>query len=477
MNINKSLQNIRLGWSPFVVIAVTTLAAIAVSIYCLSHGWVIIFQNLFYVPIIIACLYYTKKGFAFSVVLSFIYLFLIISFTRDSTVTIEALIRVFVFMGVAGFTAFLSIMRKRREEARCLLAAIVEGSDDAIFSKDLGGHILSWNKAAEHMYGYEAKEIVGKHISLLCPPEEKDAHNRVIEQIERNKKVSRFETERVRKDGSRVWVSLSVSPLRDLRGAISGASIIARDISERKKAEEQLKAMTLDLKRKTELLEISNKELEAFSYSVSHDLRAPLRSIDGYSKVLLEDYSDKLDEQGRSYLDRVCAATQQMTQLIEDMLMLSRINRSGMRRRQVDLSALAKSITDEFMQNEPHRKAEFVIAPSIVVNGDEQLLSIMLHNLLGNAWKFTGKHPSARIELGVTKNGDTTYFVADDGAGFEMKYADRLFGAFQRLHTVEEFKGTGVGLAIVQRIVSRHGGKVWAQGEVEKGATFYFTLN
>ncbi|MCJ7631983.1 ATP-binding protein, partial [Candidatus Bathyarchaeota archaeon] len=145
---------------------------------------------------------------------------------------------------------------------------------------------------------------------------------------------------------------------------------------------------------------------------------------------------------------------------------------------EVDLSALAKSIADKFVQNQPQRKAEFVIAPSITANGDERLLNIMLHNLLENAWKFTGKHPSARIEFGVTKKEETTvYFVADDGAGFDMKYADKLFGAFQRLHTTEEFEGTGIGLAIVQRIVSRHGGKVWAQGEVEKGAAFYFTLN
>jgi signal transduction histidine kinase len=249
-------------------------------------------------------------------------------------------------------------------------------------------------------------------------------------------------------------------------------------VIERKKAEEQLEATAMDLKRKTELLEMANKELEAFSYSVSHDLRAPLRSIDGFCKAFMEDYSATLDEQGRNYLCRVCAACQQMAQLIEDMLMLSRINRSEMRHTQVDLSVLAKSIADELMQNEPQRRTEFVIAPSITANGDGQLLSIMLHNLLENAWKFTGKHPSARIEFGITKKEESTVcFVADDGAGFDMKYADKLFGAFQRLHTTEEFEGTGIGLAIVQRIVSRHGGKVWAQGETEKGAAFYFTLN
>jgi len=345
------------------------------------------------------------------------------------------------------------------KESEARFRTIVLWSPDAIIVTDAEGKIEYMNPAAEGVFNRKVESFIGKDFGLPLV----DGESTEIDIFRPGKDPGVGDMHVVETE----WL--------DKKAHL----ITIRDITERKKAEEQLKAiMALDLQRKTELLEISNKELEAFSYSVSHDLRAPLRSIDGFSKAIMEDYSDKLDEQGRNYLCRVCTACQQMAQLVEDMLMLSQINRSEMRRKQVDLSALAKSIADEFMQNEPQRKAEFVIAPSITANGDGQLLNIMLHNLLENAWKFTGKHPSARIEFGITKKEEkTVYFVADDGAGFDMKYADKLFGAFQRLHNVEEFEGTGIGLAIVKRIVSRHGGKVWAQGETEKGTAFYFTLN
>ncbi len=206
-------------------------------------------------------------------------------------------------------------------------------------------------------------------------------------------------------------------------------------------------------------------------------MRAPLRSIDGFSQALLEVYTNKLDEQGQDYLRRVRAASQRMGQLIDDLLALSRVTRSEMRREEVDLSALAQVVAAELQHSQPERQVEFVIAPGVVVNGDAGLLRVVLENLLGNAWKFTGKKAQARIEFGVSEhNGKPTYFIRDNGAGFNLAYADRLFGAFQRLHSGEEFSGTGVGLATVQRIIHRHGGKVWAQGEVEQGATFHFTL-
>ncbi len=220
-----------------------------------------------------------------------------------------------------------------------------------------------------------------------------------------------------------------------------------------------------------------NKEMESFSYSVSHDLRAPLRSMDGFSLVLLEDYSDKLDEQGKDYLQRVRSATQRMGMLIDDMLSLSRVTRSEMKRELVDLSSLVQSIAAELQKSQSTCQVEFIIAPGLTANGDARLLRILLENLLGNAWKFTGTHPKARIEFGTTQvDGEQVFFIRDDGVGFDMKYADKLFGVFQRLHGASEFPGTGVGLATVQRIVHRHGGRVWAEGEVEKGATFYFTL-
>jgi signal transduction histidine kinase len=228
---------------------------------------------------------------------------------------------------------------------------------------------------------------------------------------------------------------------------------------------------------RTTQLEAANKELEAFSYSVSHDLRAPLRSIDGFSQALLEDYGDKLDDQGQKDLQRVRAATQRMAQLIDDMLNLSRVTRGEMHRDTVDLSAMAQGIAMELRAAEPERQVDLTIADGVQADGDARLLRVVLENLLRNSWKFTGNHPVAKIEFGVARNnGKAVYFVRDDGAGFDMTYAGKLFGAFQRLHAMTEFKGTGIGLATVQRIVHRHGGRVWAEGKIDQGATFYFTL-
>jgi light-regulated signal transduction histidine kinase (bacteriophytochrome) len=228
---------------------------------------------------------------------------------------------------------------------------------------------------------------------------------------------------------------------------------------------------------RTKQLQAANKELEAFSYSVSHDLRAPLRSIDGFSQVLLEEYQEKIDDQGRDYLNRVRLASQRMAQLIDDMLTLSRVSRGEINLQQVNLSTMAKDIADELCSTQPGREVRFIIQEGIEVLGDARLLRTVFENLLGNAWKFTSNHPTACIEFGMQlQNEMTAYFVRDDGAGFDMKYAQKLFGAFQRLHTSSEFPGTGIGLATVMRIIHRHGGKVWAEGVVDKGAIFYFTI-
>jgi len=224
-------------------------------------------------------------------------------------------------------------------------------------------------------------------------------------------------------------------------------------------------------------LEAANKELESFSYSVSHDLRAPLRSIDGFSQVLLEDYANKLEGEGREALQRVRNGAQRMAQLIDDLLKLSRVTRGEMRQEMVDLGSMAKAVLTEFQKTEPERQVECVVAEGVIANGDARLLRVGLENLLGNAWKFTAKRPQARIEFGTTQgDGQNIYFIRDNGAGFDMSFSDKLFGPFQRLHGTNEFPGTGIGLATVQRIIHRHGGRVWAEGEVEKGATFYFTL-
>jgi light-regulated signal transduction histidine kinase (bacteriophytochrome) len=231
------------------------------------------------------------------------------------------------------------------------------------------------------------------------------------------------------------------------------------------------------VRHRTAELDASNKELEAFSYSVSHDLRAPLRAIDGFSLALVEDYGDQVDEAARGYLDRVRRAAQRMGELIDDMLLLSRVSRSEMHYARVDLSSLAEHLIQELRSGEPGRNVQVDIAPGLVANGDERLLRILLQNLLGNAWKFTGKASQAKIEFDTRMAGsEQVFFVRDNGAGFDMRYVANLFGAFRRLHSDDEFPGTGIGLATVQRIINRHGGRVWAEGEVGRGATFSFVL-
>jgi PAS domain S-box-containing protein len=505
--------------------------------------------------------------------------------------------------------------RKQTEEIRARLAAIVESSDDAIISKTLDGTITSWNHGAEKIYGYSSEEIVGKPVSVLVPTDRSHEIPEILEKVRRGEAIDNYETVRIAKDGRRLDVSLTISPVKDLSGNLVGASTIARDITERrrteselrlsearframieqsplsiqvlspdgqtlqvnraweelwgvtlqdiagynlledqqlvakglmpyirrgfageptlipaaaydpdetipgltsheepkrwvrafiypikdedgnvrevilmhediterKQAEEEIRKLNEQLEqrvqRRTAQLNAFNRELEAFSYSVSHDLRAPLRSIDGFSQILLEDYADELDEEGNDYLKRVRAASQRMGQLIDDLLDLSRMTRSEMRRESVDLSDLAKSFAEELKRSQPERRVEFLIEGGLLVEGDKSLLRVVLENLLRNAWKFTGKQTHARIEFGASEQEDKrAYFVRDNGAGFDMAYADKLFGAFQRLHGGSEFEGTGIGLATVQRIIHRHGGRVWAEGRVGYGATFYFTL-
>lgn len=255
-----------------------------------------------------------------------------------------------------------------------------------------------------------------------------------------------------------------------------------QELAARHQAEAEIRSLNAGLEqriqaRTAELLN-ANREIEAFSYSVSHDLQAPLRAINGFSQMILEDYADRLDETARGYLQRVRRASRRMAQLIEDLLHLSRITRSEVHFQHIDLTKLVQRIVENLAQSDPARVVDVVIAPHVFAAGDPRLLLIALENLFANAWKFTKKHDQARIEFGIEHNeqGEQIYFVKDDGAGFDMRYADKLFGAFQRLHGVDEFEGTGIGLIIVQRIIQRHGGRIWAKGEVEKGATFYFTL-
>ena len=242
-------------------------------------------------------------------------------------------------------------------------------------------------------------------------------------------------------------------------------------------ANEELQRLNETLQQQKESVESANRELESFSYSVSHDLRAPLRTIEGYSQMLLEDCADALGDEGKRYLRHVREATRYMAQLIDALLSLARVTRSELHRIEVDLTALARGISERLRSASPGRDSCFIIDDGVHANGDARLLAVLLENLLGNAWKFTSKRKQAQITFGCEeRDGRPTYFVQDNGAGFDMAYAAKLFGPFQRLHSVSEFEGTGIGLATVQRVVHRHGGQVWAEGKIDEGATFFFTL-
>ncbi|MDO8445740.1 MAG: ATP-binding protein [Deltaproteobacteria bacterium] len=253
---------------------------------------------------------------------------------------------------------------------------------------------------------------------------------------------------------------------------------LQREISEHKRADEKIKKLNEDLSCRAAQLEEANKELEAFSYTVSHDLRGPLTSINGFSQALLEFYGDKLDDAGKDMLQRIYRGTKRMSQLIEDLLDLSLASHGEMTHETIDLTMLAKKGATELQRTQPERKVEFVIADGVFAEGDLRLIAIVIKNLLVNAWKYSARQPVAHIEFGVLQieNGKTAYFVRDNGIGFDIADAEKIFEPFQRLHDLTEFPGTGIGLATVKRGIQRHGGRVWAEGKVGKGATFYFTL-
>jgi PAS domain S-box-containing protein len=485
------------------------------------------------------------------------------------------------------------------------LRTLVEASPLAIVALELDGKVRIWNQAAERIFGWPVAEVIGHPLPTLIKGSqaEFEAHR---QQLLTGEIISGLETQRQRKDGTIIDVSASFAPLRSAQGAIIGTVGIIADITERKQAEEALRAseerfrvfmdnspaiaimkdeagryvyanrswreqfdrelperpgvtdfdlfpaetasvfrqsdltvlaanqplqmmeaghtpdgafhhwmvfkfpvkdaggqrllggIVVDItdrvaaeekikklneeleqrvEERTAQLEAANQELEAFSYSVSHDLRAPLRAIDGFSRLLLEDYSSRLDGEGQRFLNVIRGNTQQMGQLIDDLLAFSRLGRKGIARSRVEMAELARSVAEELRQLEPGRELSLVIEPLEAAQGDATLLRQVFVNLIGNALKFTRGQPQAAIEIGCHRAGrENLYYVKDNGVGFEMQYAHKLFGVFQRLHAKEEFEGTGVGLAIVQRIIHQHGGRVWAEGKPGAGAIFYFTL-
>jgi PAS domain S-box-containing protein len=338
------------------------------------------------------------------------------------------------------------------------------------------------NQSYLRMFGYTHELLIGHStlpgdIGIWVSKENRD---RLIAGLKDHGEELDFETLLRRKDGS-IFICLISSALLEIGGEQYNLSI-CRDITERKASEATILRMTQELeqrvKDRTAQLEAANKEMEAFSYSVSHDLRSPLRSIDGFSQVLLEDYSNQVDEAGKHYLQRIRASTQRMGILIDDLLKLSKTSHTELMVSDCDLSKLCSEISKDITLADPERRVEITIQPGMIVQADKHLMRVALGNTIRNAWKFTSKSQDPRIEVGeiISPGGERAFFVRDNDAGFDMAHAEKLFNAFERLHAVTDFEGTGIGLAIVQRIIHRHGGRIWAEAEPGAGATFFFTI-
>ncbi|NNN07291.1 MAG: PAS domain S-box protein [Elusimicrobia bacterium] len=358
----------------------------------------------------------------------------------------------------------------RRSEQ--FLSALFEFMPDATVLVRKNGEISRVNEKAQALFGYSREELVGQLIEILLPESFRQGHVGQREGFARAPRPrsmgAGLELYGRRKDGGEVPVDIMLGPV-----TIAGEAmviVVVRDVTERKRADTALRD-------RTEQLEQSNGELAAFSYSVSHDLRAPLRAIDGFARILREDYTDKLDAEGRRLLGVVCSNAQKMGTLIDELLAFSRLGRKSLEKTPVDMEALADSVVSQLRALEPQRAVTVDRKALPRAHGDAGLLQQAMANLVSNALKFSRNKSDARVEIGVSEQPDgAAYYVADNGAGFDMKYYAKLFGVFQRLHGADEFEGTGVGLALVQRIILRHGGRVWAEGRPGEGATFYFTL-
>ncbi|HEY6877280.1 MAG TPA: ATP-binding protein, partial [Polyangiales bacterium] len=358
----------------------------------------------------------------------------------------------------------LRMVREQLERARGVFNRLFSLSQDVMCVAGAGGVFQRVNPAVATL-GFEERDLVGKPMLSFMHPDDRPRIGQMLDELAQGRSTIQFEARFQCQTGSYRWLSWTTSP--DDEGTLYA---VARDVTDARMVTDQLR-----LAKAT--ADSANRELESFCYTVAHDLRAPLRSIDGFSQALIEDYADKLDDEGKQYLARLRGGAQRMAHLIDDLLSLSRLSRAELVSDRVDLSRLAHGILSRLREQQPDRAVALKIEPNLHAQGDGNLLQNALENLIGNAWKFTRNRADARIEVGqTTVDGARAFFVRDNGAGFDMAYAHKLFGAFQRLHSVSEFEGTGIGLASVARIIHRHGGRIWTQAEVGKGATFYFTL-
>jgi len=378
-----------------------------------------------------------------------------------------------------GSLAYIFAEGMRRRQAQQALReseerfrTLVEGVQDyAIFLLDTGGRVVSWNSGAERITGHSKEEIAGQSYGFLYPEVERE-RGLPAQDLAVARDCGRFETEdiRVGKGGRVFWATVHIVAIRNAEGGHTGYAHVIRDITE-------TRALYQALEDRTRRLEGLNKELEAFSYSVSHDLRAPLRSLDGFSRALEEQLGSSLDDASRAYLGRIRRASERMGVLIDALLDLSRLNRAELVSEELDFTALARQSVRDLVESQPERRVDVRVEEGMRAFGDRRQLERLLANLLGNAWKFTGPVAEPAIEVGADLGkARPVYYVRDNGVGFDMAFADKLFGAFQRLHGQNEFPGTGIGLALAQRIVLRHGGEIWAESAPGRGATFFFTL-
>ncbi|MGO9834420.1 MAG: ATP-binding protein [Polyangiaceae bacterium] len=357
------------------------------------------------------------------------------------------------------------------EQAALFLDAIVENIPDMVFVKDAEKLAFTrFNRAGEELLGIPRTELIGKSDLDFFPTEQAEAFVAKDRETLESRTLVDIPEEPIETAHGRRWLHTKKVPIVGADGTPRFLLGISQDITERKRADATLRTAK-------EAAETASRELEAFSYSVAHDLRAPLRAMDGFSQALVDDYAGSLDETGRAYLYRIRESSQRMARLIDELLALSRMSRAELRLQTVDLTALVRRSFARLQHAEPHRRVVLVVQEGLNARCDPGLLEVALDNLLANAWKFTSKQPATRIEVGSSPSPHgPAFFVRDDGVGFDMAYVHKLFGVFERLHALADFEGTGIGLATVQRIVTRHGGRVWAEGEVGHGATFYFTL-